>query len=246
MNNTVTYLPAGPAPATYQEQFETASAKARVKRNTAPRISGRAKPENQKFANDGSFESVEKMLRKMTVACTARVEKIGLPMTGEDVWQELQLAYLHAKSKWTPDGGSLFSTYCTIVCNNNFNQAIKKMARERTEMGMVTESEMAQGGDDSEENWQSYEMMAGQILDEGSTGPDMRLQRVAQLRANLDGLSINARRLIAQLLQAERGEYQPGEEPMKLSQMAEQAQLTGDDLKQVKKEIAKRFGVRWN
>lgn len=97
---------------------------------------------NKKYANDGSFESVDRLLAKVAGKCFARVQAMGLGMTFDDVRQEMNVSYLMAKRLWNPDRGILFSTYLTTACYRNFNDRIRKAETERRNLGLVNMTDM--------------------------------------------------------------------------------------------------------
>jgi DNA-directed RNA polymerase specialized sigma24 family protein len=106
----------------------------------APRV---REEKNKKFANDGSYASVENLLRKVAYRCFARVQAMGgIGMTFDDVFQEMNISYLMALKTWTPDGGALFSTYLTTSCYRNFNERIRRSEVERRNLGLVNLSDM--------------------------------------------------------------------------------------------------------
>ncbi len=109
---------------------------------------------NKKFANDGSYKSVEALLYKVAYRCFARVQAMGIGMTFDDVMQEMNLSYVMAKEQWNPERGVLFSTYLTTACYRNFNERIRRAEVERRNLGLVNFTDMqprAGGhGDDDE------------------------------------------------------------------------------------------------
>lgn len=200
---------------------------------------------NLKFNNDGSFESVEQLLHKLSAKCYARVQAMGLPMEFDDVYQEMCVSYTRARVAWKPDGGSLFSTYCTTACMNNFNTAIKKMERDRAELGLVSLEGMLSsesGEESSGDSGSPYEVFMSSTAPENDE-PGYRMERAQQTRSNLNNLSEPAKRLVAILLQSE----QRGSEPQpKLRELAKIARIEGEELKRVKLEILGKFGVTWH
>lgn len=216
---------------------------------------------NHKFANDGSFESVDQLLHKLSIKCYARVQAMGLGMEFDDVLQEMRVNYVKARDAWKPDGGALFSTYCTTACLNNFNLAIKKMERQRTigkievtdkgveltedgkvkyqrAFGMVSECEFATTDEDG---FNAYsDTAAASERDQ----PDFRLERSQAMQENLACMSIGAKRLVALLLQSD-ARTEAGAPAPKLRDLAREAQLQGDELRRVKLEIMRKFGVTW-
>lgn len=197
---------------------------------------------NKKFANDGSLESVDFMLQKLAAKCHKRVASMGLPMELEDVLQEMRLGYLRALEKWKSDGGSLFSTYCMTVCLNNFNQAIKKMERDRKVLGMSSiDSFASEDGSGSTPAGDIRETMM-QFSSPANDSPDYRLYSSQETTRKLASLSANAKRLVGMLLEGENQSVQPSP---KLSQLAAMAQIEGVELRRVKIEILNTFGTSW-
>lgn len=97
---------------------------------------------NRMYANDGSFESVDRLLAKIAIKCFARVQAMNLGMTYDDVRQEMNVSYLMAKKLWEPGRGVLFSTYLTTACYRNFNDRIRKAETERRHLGLVNMTDM--------------------------------------------------------------------------------------------------------
>ena len=129
------------------------------------------KQENKKFANDGSYESVELLLRKLAHKCFARADAMGLPMTYDDVLQEMNVAYVLSKNAWNPDRGVLFSTYLTTSCYRRFNTAIAKMETERKYLGMVNMSDMRRtDNDDFSEDADAMEIFNAEPQETYSVG----------------------------------------------------------------------------
>mgnify|MGYP002040898335 FL=1 len=102
----------------------------------------------QRFANDGSYESVEAMLTRLAIKAFARVQALKLPMEFEDVRQEMDVYYLQAFKAWRPDGSAKFSSYCTTACMNNFRNRIEKLCEERVHLGMYSIDDRAPAMDD--------------------------------------------------------------------------------------------------
>jgi len=213
---------------------------------------------NLKFANDGSLESVDLMLRKLSIKCYARVAAMGIGMQYEDVLQEMYVSYVKAKAKWRPEGGARFATYCTTVCLNNFNLAIKKMENQRS-MGIIkpTDKNAVLNEDGTVKFQRSFGMVSECEFDlndesgyvafmEVTEGPrqeqpDYRMESAEDLQDRLKNLSSGARRLVSCLLRADQSE----DKLPSLRNIAVMAQLRGDELRQVKIEIGASFGVRW-
>lgn len=195
-----------------------------------------AKPA-RKFANDGSLDSVILQLEKMTHQATARVQGMGLPMEREDVRQELMSGYVVAKNTWKPDSGVLFITYMTRVCWNNFNNAIYKMERDRSQLGLVTESELTpddESGDDFVPSWH------GAVADPAGDASS-RLEMAAALRESMSKVSPNTQRLLVALISSSTQADRPG----RLRDIAASLELSPKELTDVRREIALHFGVRW-
>ena len=195
---------------------------------------------NRKFANDGSFESVTLQLQSLAIKCFRRVEAMGLPMTIEDVRQEMNLNYIKARNAWKPDGGARFSTYCQWVCLNNFNAAIKRMANDRKELGLVAFSDMAGTSEEGEVEEDPLNRL--ESLD-AVESPEAVAERRQELALSLKGLSAGARRLVNALLAQETGKDIA---PVRLGLLAKQVGLAGPELRQVKIEILRGFGVKWH
>lgn len=106
------------------------------------RVRGERAEKNKRFANDGSFESVDRLLAKLAIKCFARVQAMGLGMTIEDVRQEMNMSYVMAKKLWEPDRGILFATYLTTACYRNFGDRIRKAELERRHLGLVNMTDM--------------------------------------------------------------------------------------------------------
>lgn len=226
---------------TYLPQAESCQRpKGRAKRASVNPI--KRDPANKvKFANDGSLASVELLLYKLAVKCYARVQAMGLSMDFDDVRQEMYSGYVKSTHKWNPNGAALFSTYCTTVCLNNFNNAIAKMERDRASMGMESIDSFGTKGE-SGEPVNAMEVMMSAAAPE-SDRPEMRLENSQQMQERLASLSEGGRRFIQLLLLSERD---PQQRPPKLRDIALTAGLQGDELKRVKVEILKTFGVRWS
>lgn len=200
----------------------------------------RSSENTERFANDGSLESVEGMLRKLAAKCFARVSAMGLGMDYDDVLQEMRLSYVKAKATWNPNKEvngrkTLFVTYCQTACQNNFNIAIKKMERERREFGMFSydaiqddDGELITGGVD--------------MVGEDNVRPEYDLERRQAMNAAFSRLSPSARRLVTELLRYEAMDLKT--EP-RLGDIARMCQITGEELRRVKLEILKVYGVHW-
>jgi len=109
---------------------------------------------NRQFANDGSYESVQRLLLNIAARCFSRAQAMGIGMTLDDVLQEMNLTYVMAKERWNPDGGALFSTYLTTACYYNFNDRIRRAETERRHLGLVNLTDMKKSngaGDDMDD-----------------------------------------------------------------------------------------------
>lgn len=215
--------------------------------------------ENAKFANDGSLESVDLLLRKQAIKCFARVQALGLGMDYSDVLQEMYVSYVKARKSWSPEGGAMFSTYVTRACWNNFNNAIKKMELQRT-IGKIEPGEQGIAlTDDGQVKHQrvfgmvsecEFDMMEEEgyvaYLDTaegpGSDSPSYRLEQSQEMLRKLATLSLSAKRLVAALLSVENN---PNVQVTSLTKLALVANLRGDELKRVKLEIINTYGVKW-
>lgn len=132
---------------------------AAVQISAAASAAGKFTPreENQKFANDASYESVRRLLAKLAGKCFMRVQAMGgLGMTLDDVMQEMNLSYLQARDNWKPDQGTKFSSYLVNCCYWNFNGRISRREKERRLIGMVNMTDMRPAGsahsDDDEQD----------------------------------------------------------------------------------------------
>lgn len=203
----------------------------------APR---RKSTKNAQFANDGSWDSVKQMLEKFAGKAFRRVDALGIGWEFDDVMGQLRLGYVQALQKWNPQAGVLFSTYCFRVCVNNFNDAIKKQERERAELGMISYDDRAPDMEDGDHD--PLESMREGTDTQMST-EDAMVGR-EEFRERMQGMSQGARRLVTALLTAER--TLDGKPAPRLRELAAECGLEGDELRQVKQELLKKFGVRWN
>lgn len=200
---------------------------------------------NQKFAQDGSYESVQDMLRKLAIKCYGRVEAQGVVgYAFEDVMAIMNESYVMATQKWRPDAGAMFSTYCYRVCLNNFNAAIEKAERERARFGMFPIDDQLHDGDaDGEDAW------GGDVVQDSASdlalgvqpGPEALAVHGDELRERLNSLSHNSKRLVMSLMHAMHND----EELPKLREIAAKLGLHGQELTAVRREILANFGVRW-
>lgn len=199
----------------------------------------RKSAKNAKFANDGSWESVEKMLQKFAAKAFKRVDDLGLGMEFEDVMGEMRVGYVKALQKFDASQGILFSTYCFSVCRNHFNEIVKKPERERTQFGMTSYDSYSSNADDGDHD--VLERIPEAAGHEMSTEDSLIARE--EFHERMKGLSQGARRLITALLVAER---QAGADPApKLRELARSVGLVDDELRQVKEEILTKFGIRW-
>lgn len=118
----------------------------------AVRVPAQRAEKNKQFANDGSFESVDKLLAKVAAKCFARVQAMGLGMTFDDVRQEMNVSYVMAKKLWDSERGILFSTYLTTACYRNFNDRIRKAETVRRHLGLVNMTDMRPVNAESDED----------------------------------------------------------------------------------------------
>lgn len=204
-----------------------------------PPVARERATKNERFANDGSYASVEALLYRLAMKCYARVQAMGLGMEFDDVLQEMHVSYVKSTHKWNAQGGALFSTYCQTVCMNNFNNAISKMARERGTLLISNEGEFCGAAYEDETGQANF--MDSQAAPYGDS-PEARLEGAQAMQQKLASLSQGGRRLIGLLLRAERD---PGVITPKLRELARIARLEGDELRRVKIEILNTFGVRW-
>lgn len=211
---------------------------------TAQKLTRQAR--NQRFANDGSYESVRLQLQKLAAKAYARVSGMGLSLTFDDCLQEMNLSYVQARSKWNPERGVLFSTYCQTVCVNNFNSRIEKEERERRVLGMESYNVGLPGGDDDESDdylATKVEKLYGENLPTVESRQEAR-ERLDAVRERLRCLSPNARRLVSALMAAEVKDpgYRP---PPRLNELVAQMGLSPAELRDVKHEILAIYEVRW-
>lgn len=227
-----------------------------------------ARPGNEHFANDGSYESVQRLLYKMAIKSFARVQALGLGMTFDDVLQEMNLSYVLARRAWDPERGVRFTTYVTTAARQNFNNRIAKMARERVEMGMVNMTDMrprgsGRGDDDEQDLMEIYgadntevEVPLDQFcsaLGEGSGNTEQeeatygdpmaivqrRQDAVENLRA-LHTLTPPARDYVVALIKAARN----GDDLPSLSAMARERNMAPSAITRMRVEIAAKFGTK--
>jgi RNA polymerase sigma factor (sigma-70 family) len=205
-----------------------------------PALKQRKNARNEKFANDGSYASVEAQLHRLAMKCYARVQAMGLGMDFDDVLQEMNMTYVRAKATWNPEKGVRFSTYCQTACMNNFNQRIERQVKDRTEMGMISYDE-ALGDRPEDAGDDALEYLVGDVNAVDSAESQMEI--VQEARARLARLTPGTQRLILAFLMDERD--RGGEPGSKLRDLAAKVGLTGEDLQRTKREVHATFGVRW-
>lgn len=189
-----------------------------------------------RFANDGSYLSVEAMLTRLATRCMGRVYELDLPMSYDDVRQEMDMTYLQAFKAWKPGGGAKFNTYLHTACLNNFRHRVEKMIEERREMGMYSIDGKApiMEGDDSDPRERLQSMESGD-------SPEDQLIARQEMRERMKGLTPSAQRFVAALLLS-----QTKAERMTFKGIAKAAGVEGEELKRVKVEITQKFGfAQW-
>lgn len=225
--------------------------------------------ENEKFGNDGSYESVYLQLYKLAMKCYGRVEQLGLLMTFDDVMQEMNLSYVRAREKWNPDGGALFVTYMTYACYNNFNDRIRRMETERRNLGMINMSSIsrvnAEGDEDGDfmEHYNAtestqYHVEATQFsgngvddymrMEEPTMGAgetpeailEARQSAKESLRGNLERLTPQARLIVLSIMDAAH----KGNDLPKFGDVATQHNLPAEEVRRIRAEIRKALGVK--
>jgi DNA-directed RNA polymerase specialized sigma24 family protein len=222
----------------------------------------------QKFANDGSYESVERTLMKLAHKCYARVRAMGLGMDYDDVLQEMNLTYVRALALWKPDKGAKFNSYLTTACLNNFNERIRRPARDRSMLGLVNMTDMRRTGHGEGDDF-DYEidhmerhdfedartlsvdalMFEGLNL-EGSTGeaeagaplhsnPEAIIEHRQQVREAMARLTPTARGMVVEMLRAAHA----GEDIPRITEVAAKSQVSAAELRRIRIELARSFGV---
>ncbi|QFZ84520.1 hypothetical protein GFK26_17985 [Variovorax paradoxus] len=190
----------------------------------------------QKFANDGSYESVEAMLTRLAIKSYARVQALKLPMNYEDVRQEMDVYYLQAFKAWRPDGGAKFSSYCTTACMHNFRNRIEKMCEEKRELGMYSIDDRAPSMQD--EDGDPMERLGADLDD---SRPEDRLIARQEMKQRLAGLTPAAQRFVTALLLNERDDkFKTG--TARFSNIAVAAGLNAAEARRVRAEITEKFG----
>jgi len=190
----------------------------------------------QRFANDGSYESVEAMLTRLAIKSYARVQALALPMSYEDVRQEMDVSYLQAFKAWRPDGGAKFSSYCTTACMHNFRNRIEKMCEEKRELGMYSVDDRSPALQD--EFGDPMERIGAEV-DDGR--PEDRLIARQEVKQRLAGLTPAAQRFVTALLLNEReNKFKTGS--ARFTNIAAAAGLSPAEAKRVRAEITEKFG----
>lgn len=188
------------------------------------------------YANDGSFESVEGMLIQQASIFYGRVLGLGLPMEFEDVLQEVNMAYVKARKKWSPEKAK-FNTYCFVVVRNEFNRRIERMVNDRVHLGMGSIDNLASGEDDGEvgDGYSRY-------LNEESTdlAPDERIERRQEVMQRLRRLTPHSRAVVAKLVAGEQNQQL---DVQNLREIATSLGLTPPQMRAVEQEIHNTFGV---
>ena len=190
------------------------------------------------FQNDGSYASVEALLHKVAINSFKRVQALNLPMSFEDVRQEMNESYLRAFKAWDPQRGVKFSSYCQAACMMNFRHRIEKMANERREMGMYSYDDRAPII--SEETGDPLERISTE-LDIDHARPEDRLAARQEMREKLKGLTPSAQRFVTALLMRETTPNVKGG-GLRFSSVAISAGIRGAELNRVKQEITEKFG----
>lgn len=222
--------------------------------------------ENLKFANDGSYASVELLLKKLAHKCFKRVQAMGLGMDLDDVMQEMNLSYVRALRTWNPEGGALFNTYLTTACLNNFNDRVRKPINARRELGLVNMSDMVyMEGGNNDGDYDPHERIdmedtgqlsvAGALFEgfglEGTTNqadarapmnadPAFIAEHRQNVRSGMAALSPSARAMVVELLRATHA----GEDLPRFTELATKNQITPAELRRIKVELSKTFGVK--
>lgn len=137
--------------------------------DSATPVSTRHNKKNDKFANDGSYESVKGLVMTAAIKCFRRVEAFGLGMTIDDVRQEMYISYMQALKKWDPSRGILFSTYLTTALYRNFNEVIRRAEVERRNLGLVNMTDMRRTNSGSDMSDDECDLM-------GVFGPDPEIE----------------------------------------------------------------------
>lgn len=219
---------------------------------------------NEKFANDGSYESVRLMLMKIAGKCFSRAQALGLSMTLDDVIQEMNLSYVLARRRWDPTTGSRFSTYLQTSCYQNFNYRIERPEKDRVILGMVTMTDMQcvnNDGDDDSDPMERYNESDGGRLrasywvgdsmhcEDGvdnmpamapmHVSPEHIVESRQNLRESLNNLTPSAKRIVSALLKSAR----EGEQT-RLSKLAEEEGIGAVEMRRIRVELSKTFGIK--
>jgi DNA-directed RNA polymerase specialized sigma24 family protein len=220
---------------------------------------------NESFANDGSYESVALLIKKLAFKCFRRAHSMGLGMTLDDVTQEMNLTYVLCLKQWKPDGGAMFTSYLTGACLNNFNAAVRKPIAERRELGMVNMSDMVRVGSSADDSdMDSFEridaqdcqtiaissaMFSGFGLEGQNDGspeqtpfsadPAWIIEHRQEVRQGMANLSPRAKTVVVDLLR----ELHSGQHIPRLSLIAKRREIGEAELRRIKAELSKNFGV---
>jgi DNA-directed RNA polymerase sigma subunit (sigma70/sigma32) len=200
-----------------------------------PRTTRVREEKNKRYANDGSYESVQGMLKGMAIKAFRRVEAMGLGMELDDCMSVLNLGYVQAARSWSADRGTYFSSYCQTVAWRFFNAYIEKPEKERAELGLVSYEEVV----GAEAEGDPLELLAGDQMDDSE---EDRLDHRDAVRERLASLSPGARRLVTALMLDEK---ERGTGGRKLRELCTEIGLAGEELRQVKREILAKFDVQW-
>lgn len=241
---------------------QTTIAKPRRKREEA----------NKSFANDGSFDSVDRLLWKLATRCFARAQAMGLGMTFDDVRQEMNVSYLLAKNTWSPERGVLFSTYMTTCCYRNFNELMRRAGMERKHLGMVNMTDMKPRSDQGDDDYDVMEYMDtgvelnvvglyGDLLLEGSISGELEapmnadpavlreeahdaLERRAASIAKLEVMTSNAKSVLLELFRAFHRREDCNDRLPRFGQLLQARGYSKYECTRIRKEIANAFGVK--
>ena len=217
----------------------------RPKKARPPVVEG-APAREFKYVNDGSYKSIELQLFKLSIGMHKRLLALGIPWGIEDVQQELRESYVRALAKWTPEK-SRFSTYFQTAAVNNFNNRVAKVVREKALMGMFSyDSQKSPGSEDSGKTFADpLNTFTPQESDDST--PEGRIEARQALNESFRYASNGCRRLMSALLASQNStQWDVDGKPPKLSELTDMIGLAGDELRQVKLEIARKFGVRWS
>lgn len=212
--------------------------------------------ENKRFANDASYQSVERMLQKLAFNCHKRVTAMGLmEISYEDVMQEMNLTYLMAKERWQPERGIYFSTYLTTACYRNFGAWIRKRELERRNLGMVNFSSMQKFTDDGDAvNFEELASNSGNLFGEkyapSELNPEESLQATQELAKHRENvmsvipyLTDAARAVVMEILTSEKHRA-AGEPLVKISQVLKEFGSNKNEAMRVRKELSIVFGAK--